>query len=92
MPRPFPKELRDEVVAVARNREPGVTIAQVARDFGVSAATLTNWLSRADGATAKPTIDDAERRADKKRIKQLEQENEILRRAAAYFSQAVLPK
>ena len=33
-PRPHPKEFRDDVVRVARNREDGVTIEQIAADFG----------------------------------------------------------
>lgn len=36
MPRPFPKEFREDVIRVARAREPGVTVKQVATDFGVS--------------------------------------------------------
>jgi transposase len=92
MARAFPKELRDEVVEVARKREAGVTLKQIARDFGVSEATLQNWLKKADGAVAKTPADDAELRDLKKQNRRLEQENEILRRAAAYFSQAVLPK
>ena len=35
MPRPYPKEFRDDVVRVARNREDGVTIEQIATDFGI---------------------------------------------------------
>ncbi|MGW4034088.1 hypothetical protein ACWEFL_33160 [Streptomyces sp. NPDC004838] len=35
MPEPYPKEFREDVVRVARNREPGVTLEQVAGDFGV---------------------------------------------------------
>lgn len=35
MPKPYPREFRDDVVRVARNREPGVTLEQVADDFGV---------------------------------------------------------
>ena len=43
MPRPFPREFREDVVRVAREREPGVTLGeldQVARDFGVHPMTL----------------------------------------------------
>ena len=36
MPRPYPREFRDDVVRVARNREDGVTIEQIATDFGVA--------------------------------------------------------
>lgn len=32
MPKPYPREFREDVVRVARNREHGVTLAQVARD------------------------------------------------------------
>jgi transposase-like protein len=48
MPKPFPKEFRDDVVAVARRREPGVTLKQIATDFGISESCLTNWLAKAD--------------------------------------------
>ena len=32
MPAPYPKEFRDDVVAVARAREPGVLLKQIAKD------------------------------------------------------------
>lgn len=48
MPGPYPREFREEVVAVARGRESGVTITQIATDFGISEATLQNWLRQAD--------------------------------------------
>jgi transposase-like protein len=35
MARPYPKEFREDVVRVARNREDGVTIEAIAADFGV---------------------------------------------------------
>lgn len=95
MPKPYPKEFRDDVVRVARNREPGVHLKQIAADFGISESCLTNWMKNADvedgikpGATA---AENAENRELKKRIRLLEQENEVLRRAAAYLSQANLP-
>ena len=95
VPRPFPKEFRDDVIRVARNREPGVTIKQVATDFGVSESCLANWLAtadREDGLRPGPTAGElSELREAKKRIRLLEQENEVLRRAAAYLSQANLP-
>ena len=93
--RPHPKEFRDDVVNVARNREPGQTLKQIATDFGVAESCLRNWLRQADvedgikpGTTAP---DNTELREAKKRIRLLEQENEVLRRAAAYLSQANLP-
>ncbi|WTI41946.1 IS3 family transposase [Streptomyces sp. NBC_00589] len=91
MPKPYPEEFREDVVRVARNRGPGVTLEQVAADFGVHAVTLSKWMRRADiddglqpGTT---TQENAELRAARQRIKLLEQENEVLRRAAAYLSQ-----
>ncbi|MFE1443946.1 transposase [Streptomyces sp. NPDC058739] len=46
MPKPYPKEFREDVVRVARNREPGVTLEQIASDFGVHPASLTKWIRR----------------------------------------------
>ena len=95
MPKPFPREFREDVIRVARSREPGVRIKDVAADFGISESCLQNWLTQADrddGLRSGPTSDEnAELREAKKRIRLLEQENEVLRRAAAYLSQAQLP-
>jgi transposase-like protein len=95
MPRPYPKEFREDVVRVARSREPGTRLKDIAADFGISESCLNNWLTAADvedgvkpGTTA---AENAELREAKKRIRLLEQENEVLRRAAAYLSQANLP-
>jgi transposase len=95
VPRPYPREFRDDVVRVARSRDAGVTIEAIATDFGVHPMTLTKWMRQADvDDGAKPgtsTVDSAELREARRRIKLLEQENEVLRRAAAYLSQASLP-
>ena len=95
VPRPFPNEFREDVIGVARAREPGQTLKQIAADFGVSESCLTNWLSaadREDGVKPGPTAaETAELREARRRIRLLEQENEVLRRAAAYLSQANLP-
>lgn len=48
VPRPYPREFRDDVVRVARNRDDGVTIEQIATDFGVHPMTLTKWMRQAD--------------------------------------------
>ena len=47
VPKPYLREFRDDVVLVARNRESGVTIEQIAKDFGVHTMTLQKWLQRA---------------------------------------------
>ena len=95
MPKPFPKEFREDVVRVARGRDAGVTLEQIAADFGIHPMTLSKWLRQADiddgvrpGRTSQES---AELRAANRRIHLLEQENEVLRRAAAYLSQSNLP-
>ncbi len=95
VPKPYPKQFRDDVVRVARNREPGVHLKQIAADFGISESCLTGWIKKADveegvqpGVTA---AENAELREARKQIRLLEQENEVLRSAAAYLSQANLP-
>ena len=81
--------------SLARNREDGVTLDQIAADFGVHPMTLSKWMRHTDiDAGDKPgrsTGESAELRELRRRNRLLEQENEVLRRAAAYLSQANLP-
>lgn len=94
MPKPFPKEFRDDVVAVARKGE--APVSQIAKDFGISESCLHRWLQQADVEDGlRPGVtsaESAELRELKKRNRLLEQENEILRRAAAFFARESLPK
>src|SRR5580700_9693755 len=94
MPKAFPLEFRRDVVAVARRGE--APLSQIAKDFGISESCLHRWLKLADvddgvrpGVTSSES---AELRELKKRNKTLEQENEILRRAAAFFAREMPPK
>lgn len=95
MPKAYPQEFRDDVVNVARRRDPSQSLKQIAADFGIAESCLRNWMRKADiddghrpdAAAAHST----ENRELKKRVRLLEQENEVLRRAAAYLSQANLP-
>ena len=77
MPRPYPKEFREDVIRVARKREAGVLLKDVASDFGISESCLNLWLKAADveegtkpGTTA---AEHAELREARKRIRLLEQ-------------------
>ena len=94
MPKPFPPEFRRDVVAVARRGE--APVAQVARDFGISESCLHRWVKTAEieeGARPGTTKEESEQlRELKKRNRLLEQENEILRRAAAYLARDINPK
>ena len=86
MPKPYPREFREDVIAVARRGE--APLKQVAKDFGISEGCLANWLRTADVEDGKrPGVtreESAELRELRKRNWLLEQENEVLRKAAAY--------
>jgi transposase len=94
MPKRFPAEFKRDVVAVARRHL--VPLAEVAADFDIGVSTLQRWMRQADiddgikdGLTSAEQAEIVQLRRDKRR---LEMENEILRRAAAYFAQHQLPK
>lgn len=93
MPKPYPREFRDDVVAVAGQGQ--VPLKRVAKDFGISESCLANWLRAADVEDGTrpgvPRDESAELRELRKRNRLLEQENEVLRKAAAYLAQGNLP-
>ncbi len=68
---------------------------QIAKDFGISEGCLHDWMKKADVEDGnRPGVTDDDRmelRAPNKLIRLLEQENEVLRRAAAYLFQANMP-
>lgn len=89
MPRPYPREFREGAVALARQGER--PIAEIAKELGIAESCLRNWLKqdqldrrdRDDGLTSKER---EELRELRKRVRRLEQEKEILRKAAAFFA------
>jgi transposase len=92
--RQFPVEFKRDVVTVARRGD--LTIPEVAADFDVSVESVRRWMRQADiddgirdGLTTAEQAEIVQLRRDKRR---LEMENEILRRAAAYFAKDALPK
>ena len=92
VPKPFPREFREDVIRVYRRSD--ASMAQVAKDFGISASCLKRWLmidERESSPKSAASGESVELREAHRRIKLLEQENEVLRRAAAYLSQAHLP-
>ena len=90
--RVYSPQFRADAVALV---ESGVSQRQVCEDLGVSKAALANWLKAARatnlGLPASSGQDPAVRELIR-RNRLLEQENEVLRRAAAYLSQAHIPK
>ena len=94
MPKKFPPEFKRDVVRVARRGD--LTRAEVAADFDISVESVSRWMRQADiddgvrdGLT---TAEQAESVKLRREIRRLEMENEILRRAAAYFAKDALPK
>lgn len=94
MPKKFPPEFKRDVVAVARRH--GTTLTETAADFDISVSTLKRWIAQADiddGIRDGLTTAEQNELVDlRRRNRRLEQENEILRRAAAYFAADALPK
>jgi transposase len=94
MPKKYPPEFKRDVVLVARRGD--LSVPEVAADFGVSEESVRRWRRQADiddgitdGQTSSEQAEIVALRRDKRR---LEMENEILRRAAAYFAASTLPK
>jgi len=85
---PYPPEFRREAVQLTRTSER--SIAQVARDLGVSNQTLRNWIKQADVDTGKREGLTTDEREELRRLRRenrtLLQEREILKKAAAFFA------
>jgi transposase len=95
VPAPHPPEFRRRAVELARLGEQ--SIAALAKQLSISQSCLRNWMAQADadgnGSDSRSTSAEkrelAQLRRDKRR---LEMENEILKRAAAYFAREnILP-
>ena len=94
MPKRYPPEFKRDVVTVARRGD--LTVNEVAADFDIAPESVRRWVRQADiddgvkeGLT---TAEQSELVALRRRARRLEMENEILRRAAAYFAKDALPK
>ncbi|MBX6724093.1 MAG: transposase [Dactylosporangium sp.] len=96
MPAPHPPEFRRRAVELARQGDKPVAV--LAKDLGISESCLRNWMAQADtdenGSATRLTSAEKKELAElRRRNRQLELENEILKRAAAYFAKEnVLPK
>jgi transposase-like protein len=84
---PDPLEFRAEAVRLARSRV--APLVQIARDLGISQDTLREWVRRAAieagdraGATSE---EQAELHALRRRVRELEEEREMLKKATAFF-------
>ena len=95
MPVPYPPEFRHRAVELARLREK--PIAQIAVDLAISQSCLRNWMRRADVDEGREDGLTTDERVELVRLRRanrvLEMENEILKRAAAFFAREnILPK
>jgi transposase len=96
MPAPHPPEFRQRAVELARMREK--PIAEIALDLGISDSCLRGWVRQADldegrRSDGLTTAERDELVALRRELRVAKMENEILKRAAAYFAKEnVLPK
>ena len=102
MARRFPREFRVRAIELVRISDR--PLSQVARELGVSNSALSRWVAeddfakeQAEKAAGVVPILDADEQAElvrlRREVRRLETENEILKRAAAYFAKEnVLPK
>ena len=96
MPVPHPPEFRQRAVELARAGEK--PISQLAKELSISDSCLRHWLAQADtdergSDTRLTSAEKKELVALRARNRKLELENDILKRAAAYFAREnVLPK
>lgn len=96
MPRPHLPEFRQRAVELARSGD--APVAQIAKDLGISDSCLRNWMHQADldegrRSDGLASAERAELVELRRKLRVAELENEILKRAAAYFAREnVLPK
>lgn len=94
MPKRYPPEFKRDVVAVARRGD--LSVPEIAVDFDIAQESVRRWVRQADvddgiveGRTSSEQTELVQLR---RKMRRLEMENEILRRAAAYFAHGSLPK
>ena len=94
MPPAHPPEFRARAIDLARERAKPIDL--LARDLGISSSCLRGWLKQADVDRGDREGLTTEERAELVKLRRenrtLAMENEILKRAAAYFAKDVIPK
>jgi transposase len=92
---PYAAEFREQMVELARA---GRGLKQLSREFGVSANAIRNWVQKAGGrapqaparssgdATPLSSAERQELMELRQRLKQVQQERDILAKATAWFA------
>ena len=94
MPRsrpPYPPEFRQQIVELYRV---GKSPAELSREFGCTAQTITNWVGQAAIDDGKPlpgkegltTAEREELSRLRRQVRQLQMERDILAKATAWFA------
>jgi len=85
----YTDEFRREAVDYVENS--GKTITECARELGLNSKTLNDWVvkyRRRGEVTGAMTAEQSELAAAQRRIRELEMENEFLKKAAAFFARS----
>ena len=82
-----------KIDAVKRLEKSGETMSKVAADLGVKATTMQGWVTKYKKSPSAPFVgsghlspEDEKLRKLEREIKDLKEENDILKKAAAYFA------
>jgi transposase len=95
-PRKYPPELKERALRLWRSEQPRRPIAHVARELGVHPEAMRTWIrqdqaDRGERADRPTTAEQQELQALRKRVRELERANEILKAASAYFAAELDP-
>jgi transposase len=84
----YTKDFKEE--AVSQVIERGYSIKEVSERLGVSLRSMYMWVSKVQGNEAKVKADDTQREIArlKSELRRVEEERDILKKAAAYFAKA----
>lgn len=81
----YPPEFREQIVELHRA---GRSVAELAREFEPTEHTIRTWIKKADPSprAASAEADRDEVRRLRKEVRRLQQERDILAKAAAWFA------